>query len=64
MKQALDNETCEYIRNNSLKDEENKQKNTINNINKKLCLCYNKRKTMLNTFQKILLIQKILKNLI
>ena len=47
MKQALDNETCEYIRNNSLKDEENKQKNTINNINKKLCLCYNKRKTML-----------------
>ena len=47
MKQALDIETCEYIRNNSLKDEENKQKNTINNINKKLYLCYNKRKTML-----------------
>lgn len=47
MKQALDSETCEYIRNNSLKEEENKQKNTINNINKKLYLCYNKRKTML-----------------
>ena len=47
MKQALDNETCEYIRNNSLNEDENKQKDTINNLNEKLDLCYNKRKTML-----------------
>ncbi|CDC19017.1 putative uncharacterized protein [Eubacterium sp. CAG:274] len=47
MKQALDSETCEYIRNNSLNEDENKQKDTINNLNEKLDLCYNKRKTML-----------------
>ena len=47
MKQALDSETCEYIKTNSLKEKENKQKNTVNNLNEKLDLCYSKRKTML-----------------